>query len=279
MKKVLLTGPTSALSKEILRQLGERYQFVTIGRRNADIDWDMLQPEMLPQLPRDAAAVIHVAALVKGDASEMIETNVRASAVLYRRAAEAGVQHFIFLSSMSAAIPEGLPYHNAYAISKRSAELFLLEARHSADTGLTILRPSQLYGSSSAFSKNQPLLYTMVDRANRGESITIYGSNDALRNYLYVDDLTNVLELLLSHPLEGVFSAACPRNYRLSEIAETALRAFGKGGTVMFDRDKPDIPDNGFTVENSIFEALKTDPPLNIVEGMLKLRDSWVIKA
>lgn len=279
MKKVLLTGPTSALSKEILRQLGERYQFVTIGRRDADIYWDMLQPERLPQLPGDATTVIHVAALVKGDALELIETNVRASAVLYRRAAEAGVRHFIYLSSMSAAISEGLPYYNAYGISKRSAELFLLEARRSADTGLTILRPSQLYGASGAFSKNQLLLYTMADRASRGESITIYGSNDALRNYLYVDDLINALELLLLHPLEGIFSAVYPRNYRLSEIAEAALRAFGKGGTVMFDRDKPDMPDNGFTAENSIFEALKTDPPLNIAEGMLKMRDSWVINA
>lgn len=81
-----------------------------------------------------------------------------------------------------------------YDISKLTAELYLKQfVRERFVSGCT-LRLSNVYGSMRlSQSGDRGVLDRVFNQARRGESITIYGDGDWLRDYIYIDDVVSAL--------------------------------------------------------------------------------------
>ncbi len=103
---------------------------------------------------RDVTAVVHCAARVhvqreteSDPLAAFRRVNVESTRRLARQAADAGVRHFVFLSSIGAVAAERDPAHaNPYQRSKLEAEGALREAVADAAMQLVILRPPLIYG-------------------------------------------------------------------------------------------------------------------------------------
>ncbi len=102
-----------------------------------------------------------------------------------------------------------------YSLSKKHSEELAIYYCKKNNIPLTILRPSQIYDEKGEFRKHQPLLYLMVDSAQQGKDIYIYGSNDALRNYIHVKDLVEVIARTIATGTTGVYSCINPNDIRL----------------------------------------------------------------
>ena len=83
-----------------------------------------------------------------------------------------------------------------------------------------------------------------MDAAASNEDILIFGKNDALRNFIHVEDIARIIALVIRRKIIGTFSCANGENVRYSEVAAAAIRAFGSKSAIRFMRDQPDIPDN-----------------------------------
>ncbi len=96
------------------------------------------------------AARVHILEETAEDPLEAFRTvNVAGSQNLARQAADAGVKHFVFLSSIGARVAQEDSIATPYQISKLEAENALREIAMASGMNLTLLRPPLIYGADA----------------------------------------------------------------------------------------------------------------------------------
>lgn len=108
----------------------------------------------------------------------------------------------------------------------------------------------------------------MIDSGKKKEDIAIYGSHDALRNYIYIDDLTTIISKVVSLKVEGIYSCMQMTDLTYSQIAKAVNAAFNSNGKIIFLKEKENIADNIFEKEDSLYEKINFYPRISIEEGM-----------
>ena len=189
-----------------------------------------------------------------------------------RLAKRAGARQVVYVSTIFAHYERGQPLHGIYGLSKRHGEELAHLYCDGEGLGLTILRPAQLYDSEGGCRRHQGLFYRIVDCASKGADVDLWGSNDALRNYLHVDDLADAIRAVIDRGVTGDFNCVHPQAARLTEVAQAAFDAFQRGGRVRFVPDKPDIPDLPVGPWPGVHAALGLAPAISLAEGMRRIR-------
>ncbi len=272
--KILLAGGHSSLAKVLRPVLASFAEVLTAGRSGCDVTLDLAWPAERFELPAGLDAVIHLAAHFGGqDFDTMLaaeDVNVLGALKLAHACTCAGVGQLVQVSSIFAGLDEDSPFYNSYALSKRHAEELTRLYCRSAGLPLAILRPAQLYGEGESFRRHQPFLFTLLDLAQRGEDIVLYGSNDARRNFIHVEDVAEVFSRVVQHRIEGRYDCASLLNVRFSEIAAAAVAAFGSASAIHFDATKPDIPDNAFAADDSLYRLIDYFPCISLAQGLAR---------
>ncbi|MGF7050596.1 nucleoside-diphosphate-sugar epimerase [Paenibacillus sp. DS2015] len=275
MKKIIVVGGTASLATYLIPRLSRDHQVVTMGRGNCDLYCDLTDEAESFVVPEGTDVIIHVAASWGSNTDKgIINTEVVNSLGTLKvcmAAYKAKVKHFVLISSMSVAVDKDSLYYNHYAISKRHSEELAEFYCKVKSLPLTILRPSQIYDSKGYFRKHQPLFYLIADRAEVGRDIMLYGSKDALRNYIHVDDLTEIISCTVNKECLGEFSCTNPNNVKLTEIVHAAYKAFNKQGNIIFQKEKDDIQDNVFPNDTFLYDKIEFHPQININDGMKML--------
>ena len=270
--KILIIGGTSSVGLALKPVLSEFGEVLTAGRRDCDIQLDLNDPAGKVSFPDGLDAVIHTAAHFGGKGAEDIleaeYVNVLGTLKLCREAVRSKAGHFVLISSMFTCLHENSPFFGIYALSKRHSEETAGYYCSVHPLLLSVLRPSQIYGNEERFRRHQPFFYQMIDGAEKGEDILLYGSHDPQRNYIHIDDLTAVIARVVKDRVEGTYACAHPQDSSYARIAGAAQRAFGKGGTVRYLRDKDDIPDNIFEKDDTLYRKIGFYPQVSVEEGI-----------
>lgn len=277
MKNVVVVGGTAALAKYLIPELSKEYNIISMGRNNCDIYCDLSDSLESLHFPEETDVVILVAAsfegITDGEMIQTIEVNALGTLKVCMAAYRARVRHIIVISSMSATLEKKSPYYSVYSISKKHSEDLAAYYCDSKSLSLTILRPSQIYDAKGEFRSHQPLLYVMADNAEIGNDISIYGANDAMRNYIHVEDLVQIIGFTIKTECVGIYSCINPRDIKLSDIAQAAFSAFNKGGNLVYLEEKNDIQHNVFFIDTSLYDKIGYYPKVDIFEGMKRLSD------
>lgn len=172
-------------------------------------------------------SVIHLAGIAHqaADPARIEAINARWPVTLYRAAAEAGVENFLWLSSIKTLGEESVrPFQetdsyvagglDAYALGKVRAEtgLLALQANFPA-TRMAILRPPLVYGPG--VKANFLSLLKWARRAAAGLPLPL-GAATAPRSLIGVHNLCDVIEVALGH--RGVFHCADERDLSVAEL-------------------------------------------------------------
>ena len=255
--------------------LSEFSEVITAGRKNCDLSLDLTDPLEKINLPNGIDVVIHTAAHFGGETakevSDAVNINVLGTLKLCQAAVQSNAKRFVLISSIFSSLNEKSEHYGIYALSKRQAEEVATLYCSTHSLPITILRPSQVYGNEEKYRKHQPFFYTIIDKAEKGEDIILYGSHDAQRNYIHVEDLTEIIVNVIQKKVSGVFSCTHPMDLTYSQIANAALKAFNSNATIRFLKDKPNIPDNVFERNNSLYEKINFYPSISLEQGMKKL--------
>lgn len=92
-----------------------------------------------------------------------------------------------------------------YDLHKLAAETYLKCYAADGVVRGAVLRLANLYGPGSSSSPDRGVLAAMIRRALKGEALTIYGSGQYLRDYVYVEDVVQAF------PLAEAFSLVADR--------------------------------------------------------------------
>jgi len=204
MNRIFVTGASGFLGSRLLRTLVTRgMAFVGLDRtgklaaKGASQDGlevvrgDLLNPQTYREALASTPTVVHMAAATgKASADEHFEVNSRGTETLLEECLQAGVQRFLFISSIAVKFPDKSRYY--YAQAKQLAE------RAVQDSGLDfmILRPTIILGRGSG-----PL--TALDRLARMPVIPVFGDGRVRVQPVFVEDLVACIVAILEQPLFG----------------------------------------------------------------------------
>jgi UDP-glucose 4-epimerase len=278
--KLLVTGSSGFIGQYFLEHLSPSYRVKTFS----------LQREALDTLDMEGVdAVIHLAALVHqmdGAPWEMYQrANVDYPIALAKRAKEAGVKQFIFMSSVKVygemshtPLTESSPCHpeDDYGRSKLLAEEALLRL---ADDNFTvsIIRTPVVYGER--VKGNILKLLQLVERL----PLLPFGCIDNRRSMVYVGNLCALIERVVQRCAGGIFLASDVQPFSTTQLIRWIALALERrrfhlclpGMPSVIKRLKPHLYQRlyeNFEVDNQMTRVqLGFEEPFTTQEGIQKM--------
>jgi nucleoside-diphosphate-sugar epimerase len=278
MKRALLVGNRSVLGQAVHSSLGKAgWAVTTAGRSGADVFLDLSNEYQKPPSLGEHDAVIFVAADFGGkqaqDLNRAEKVNALGALHACRWATEISARHVIVVSSISATYNFNDSYFGAYALTKRHGEELAQIYCRDTSLPLTIVRSSQIYNDDGSCRKHQAFFYHVLDRAAEGRDIEIFGTHDARRNFIHLDDVAEIIVRIVINHLVGVFDCPYPSSITISELAATAQSVYGRGGEVRFLTNKPNISDIPEKSGEMLFQSLDFYPRIGLEDGIRRIKN------
>jgi GDP-L-fucose synthase len=139
------------------------------------------------------------------------------------------------------------PTNRAYAVAKIAAIELCDSYRAQYGCDFISAMPTNLYGPHDNFDLESshvlPALLRKMDEArqNGERTVTIWGSGQPRREFLYVEDLAEACLFLLRHVSEpGPINVGTGQDLTIAELAALIQEIVGFEGELVFDPSKPD---------------------------------------
>ena len=236
MDKLLFTGGTGFLGKNVMPLLKERYDVTTCGITPDDMIKANFVSEV-PELPEKYDIVLHacgkahVVPKTEAEKKAFFDVNYQGTVNLCKGLEKVGLpKALVFISTVAVygcdfgdMITEdhSLDGETPYAKSKIMAEEYLTEWCKNNNVVLGILRPSLLAG------KNAPgNLGSMVKGVKKGYYMNIAGGK-VIKSILMADDIARILPLVAEKG--GVYNVCDTFQPTFGQISESVAKQLGKG--------------------------------------------------
>lgn len=118
-----------------------------------------------------------------------------------------------------------------YSAGKAASEAFLSAWGHEGKHSVTVLRPSNVYGPGQPYRPGFGIVPTVFHSAMTGEPVVIRGDGQAIRDYLYVSDLIDLVMKVLCHPASmgtHTFNASSSQPVPLNQLLDLIDEITGK---------------------------------------------------
>ncbi|HTL28727.1 MAG TPA: NAD-dependent epimerase/dehydratase family protein, partial [Tepidisphaeraceae bacterium] len=215
-----------------------------------------------------------------------ITNNVLPSLALFDICRRLGVKRIVFLSSGGtvygrAAVvptPETAPTEPiaAYGISKLMIEKYLALHEHLHRMDYRVLRVTNPFGAFQTTIKNQGIIAALIARGLAGEPIEIWGDGSAVRDFIYVGDVIDALELASRDQSDfRIFNIGRGEGRNIREIVGMIERLLGRKLQIVWkDARAIDLPVS--VVSNArAKEVLGWTPKTTLDEGLRQTIAWW----
>lgn len=157
---------------------------------------------------------------------------------------------------------------NPYAVTKAEADMMVLACVRTFGIRARITRCTNNYGPHQDATK---LLPVIIGKAMSSEPIPIYGEGKQKRDWLYVTDHTDAIELVIQKGEDGqVYHIAADDERENIETAKTTLDVLGLShDLISFVPDRPGH-DWRYALDASNTRALGWSPQVSFEEGIQK---------
>lgn len=216
-----------------------------------------------------------------------VRSNLVDTLQLLEACVEAGVRKVVFSSSGGTVYgpPEAVPITedhptnpiSSYGIVKLAIEKYLGLFRHLHGLDYAALRISNPYGPLQDPAGQQGAISVFLDRIRTGRPITIWGDGGVVRDYLYVSDLTDALELAAEvETRRKVFNIGHGEGASLNELIELMSGVAGARPEVEY------LPARSLDVPTSVLDISRAQgemgwsPKTGMVEGISRTWE-WLL--
>jgi dTDP-glucose 4,6-dehydratase len=159
-----------------------------------------------------------------------------------------------------------------YSASKASADFLVLAYHRTFGLPVTITRCSNNYGPYQFPEKLIPL---MIQKASRNEPLPVYGQGLNVRDWLYVEDHCDAIDLVVRQGLDGnIYNVGGHNEKSNLFIVKTILKALDKPESLIhYVKDRPGH-DLRYAIDPTKIEKLGWAPARPFEEG-IKLTIDW----
>lgn len=233
------------------------------------------------------AAQIDVRVSVKDPAFDA-ETNVVGSLRLVQAALESGARKFIFASSGGAGYgePEAYPQDEShplkpispYGCAKVAVEQYLYYYRAVHGLPSVSLRYGNVYGPRQRKDGEAGVIAIFGGKLFAGETVTINGSGEQTRDYVFVDDVVRA-NMAASHTdLEGSFNVGTGIETSVNQLWDAIQAAAGMKGKAVHGPAKEGEQMRSVLDGRALRTAASLPEPVTLEEGLGKTVE-WLRRA
>ena len=310
--KIYITGHRGLVGSAIVRQLEARGFTNLLMRTHKELDLT-IQAQVQSFFQQEKPDYVILAAAKVGGIyanntypadfiyqNLMIETNVINSAY------ENKVKRLLFLGSTciypkavkqpmreDALLTDVLePTNEPYALAKIAGIKLCESFNRQHGTDFRSVMPTNLYGSNDNFHpENSHVIPALIQRMHKAklnddQEVTVWGTGNAMREFLYVDDMAKaslfVLELdkqtynANTHPMLSHINVGTGKDVTIREVAEAIKKVVEYKGNIRFDATKSDGTLRKLT-DVSRLSSMGWTHDISLEEG-LKNTYNWYIK-
>lgn len=185
-------------------------------------------------LPNDRVVMCAAITRLRANDMESMNQNIAMVQNLLRALEKKRVKHLLYFSSIdvygidtaSEPITEESPLapDDFYATAKTACEYMLRTFCKNYGIKLTIVRTSGIFGQGDYTNST---VAKMAARVLQSGTLTITGDGALKRDYLYIDDMLQALEMLIEHEAEGVYNLSSGESVTILELAQGLFKIVG----------------------------------------------------
>ena len=310
--RVFIAGHNGMVGSAIRRHLENQPDVDLVLRNRSDLDLTD-QSAVRAFLSEEAVDQVYLAAARVGGIhannafpADFIVDNLAIQLSVIQGSYHAGVKKLLFLGSsciyprsadqpMSEdALLDGTlePTNEPYAIAKIAGIKLCESMNRQYGTDFRAVMPTNLYGINDNFHpENSHVIPALMRRFHEAKisgasQVTVWGSGNARREFLCVDDLADACVFTMNLATEQLQNEVEPMRIHINigtgedvtirELAETMARITGFEGSINFDRSKPDGTPRKL-LDVSIIHRLGWRHRIDLVEGLEKTY-RWFVK-
>lgn len=305
-KKVLVTGGTGFIGSHLVEELLEHELEVrVVGQSEKPINLinclkkidyvraDLSKMSNCLKVVHGVNVVFHLASKVAGieyniaHPAEMFRTNTVLNLNMLEASKMENTERYQCTSSIcvysrycKVPTPEIEGFRNdpdptvlGYGWAKRIAELQARFYAKEYGMKIAIIRPTNAYGPRSDFSPETshviPALMRKIYESK--DSITVFGSGNQTRSFIYVKDLTRaMMEVTEKYAVADPINIGTEEEITIKDLAYLILRLSGKNLLVKFDLTKPEGQPRKFADITKAKEKLHWKPKFTLKDGIKK---------
>ena len=312
--RIYIAGHNGLVGSAIVRQLKERGFLNLIMRSHKELDLiDQNQVQVFFKKEKPDYVILAAAKVGGIHANNsypadfiykniMIESNVINSAYenkvrrllflgstcIYPKAAEQPMQEDALLTNILE------PTNEPYAIAKIAGIKLCESYNRQHNTDFRSVMPTNLYGINDNFHpKNSHVIPALIQRfhqakINNDPELVVWGSGEAMREFLYVDDMAQaslfVLELdeqiykANTKPMLSHINVGTGKDLTIREMVEIMKKVVGYKGKLVFDNTKPDGAARKL-IDISRLSSLGWEYSVDLKEGLEKTYEWYLEKS
>jgi GDP-L-fucose synthase len=275
-KRIFVAGHKGMVGSAIVRQLEQQAenQLVTCSRSELDLTSQQAVADFFAG--QDIEEVYLAAAKVGGIhandtyPAEFIYENLMVECNVVHSAWKSGVQRLLFLGSSciyprladqpmkEAELMQGAlePTNEPYALAKIAGIKLCESYNRQYGTDYRSVMPTNLYGPADNYHpENGHVIPALLRRFHEAklsgtDSISVWGTGNALREFLHVDDMADASIHVMNLPFQQYQAITDVRlshinvgsgvDCSIAELASTIAEVVGFDGTIEYDSSKPD---------------------------------------
>ena len=174
------------------------------------------------------------------------------------------------------------PTNSPYAMAKLTSIELGRSLKIQYGHKIVNLMPTNLYGPNDNFSKKNShvipgLISRMYDsKVNKDEIFKIWGTGKPLREFLFVDDLSDAINFIITNDIENdLLNIGSGEEISINELALKISEILNFSGELMFDDSKPDGNPRKL-LDSTLINSLGWKSKTTLNEGLNKTYD-WFI--
>ena len=303
--KIYIAGHRGLVGSAIVRQLESRGYSNLIMRTHNDLDLTS-QADVQNFLKQEKPDYVILAAGKVGGIyanniypADFIYNNIMIEANVINSAYENKVKRLLFLGS-TCVYPKAVeqpmreeailtdvlePTNEPYALAKIAGIKLCESYNRQHGTDFRSVMPTNLYGINDNFHpENSHVIPALMHRfhkakVNNNKEVVVWGTGEAMREFLYVDDMVEaslfVLELdketykANTKPMLSHINVGTGLDVTIREMAETMKAVVGFEGVLTFDTSKPDGAPRKL-IDISRLSNLGWNYSINLEDGLRK---------
>jgi UDP-glucose 4-epimerase len=298
---IVITGGNGFIGSHLLQVLAARGEALTVIDRGAprpDVDWTGIRylqgsfddADVLEEALRGADLVYHLASTTVPGTADLdpvgdVRGNLLGTMALVQAMQQAGCRRLVYLSSGGTVygdpdverVDERAPTRpiSSYGIVKLAIERFLLMYERGGTLEPVILRASNPYGARQGKLGLQGLVSTAIDRIGSQRTLQVWGDGSAVRDYIYIDDLIDLMEKAAFSSRTGVYNAGSGQGASVLEIIGAVSSALGIEAVVEYAPSRP------FDVARIVLDISRATsefvwyPSTSLVAGINSTVQAW----
>lgn len=277
----------------VLDNLRTGYRENLAGLEHEFVEGSITDREIVKKAVEGVDYIFHMAAMISVPESmdkpiECVDINCTGTLIVLEEAAKAGVKKMCFSSSaanygdnpvvpkVETMLPEP---KSPYAITKLDGEYYCDMFSREGKIATGVMRYFNVFGPrqdpGSAYAAAVPIF---IDKAAKGETITIFGDGEQTRDFIYVKDIVAANVFLAMNDTEpGFFNVAYGGRLTINDLAKKIIELTGSESKIEYAPERAgDVKHSMASVEKIIAAGFK--PTSSFDEGLQTTIDYFLNK-